>query len=110
MISLNSDQQEVSTDTPRSYPIDRKKFQKRVKREPIGSCFEAYEVKSEDYRKPLPFISDKVRVGIGGEELTVLLVNGDYPVTYRNVADGEVLEISIIAVHDSDCDNIVIMK
>lgn len=89
--------------------IDRKKYGKAVKRDGTGPCFDAYELTPNDIGSVLPFVGDKFRVGVGGDTLSVLPLNSNEPVTFKNVADGEVFDLCIVAVLLTDCDNIVIM-
>ena len=110
IVQLNSELSDSSKAIPPSCQIDRKRFQKRVKRDAVGSCFEAYEVQKEDIGLALPVICDEFRVGIGGEFLTVVPLNSDVPVTFNNVADGEKFTLSIAAILETDCENIVLLK
>lgn len=110
IVQLNSELSDSSKAIPPSCQIDRRQFQKRVKREAFGSCFEAYEVQKEDIGKALPIVCDEFRIGIGGDYLTVVPLNSDVPVTFNNVADGEKFTLSIAAVLETDCENIVLLK
>ncbi len=110
LVQLNSNLQGGSKAIPPSCQIDRKQFQRRVKREALGSCFECYEVTEEDIGKALPIICDEFRVGVGGDHLTVVPINNDRPITFENVADGERFPLCIAAVLETDCKNIVLLK
>lgn len=75
------------------------------KQDPKDPSVTALEIQpSED---DLPFTTDKIRVGIGGDYLTLQLINDEQPVTIKNIADGETLQVRACRILATDCDNIV---
>lgn len=97
--------------TPPEYPAlkDRPKLNSR-KQDPKDPCSRAIEIKPG--LQALPFMPDKVRIGIGGNKLVVEMANSrdDVPfVEFNNIQDGEVLDIRVLRILESDCKNIVIM-
>ena len=84
------------------------KRNRQPKPDPTQPNLEAIEVRAS--LSPFPFVTDRIRVGIGGDNLTLGLINDDEPITFRNIADGEIFNVRADLLLKTDCANVVIMK